>query len=599
MRPTPATRPLADQAFLSDCRTSALVDREGVIAWYCPLGFDRPSVFGAILDDEAGSWRLGPPEQADARAGRAYEGDSLVLRTNWDLGEAAFAVTDFLALEPGAEPHELGRRSPGVLVRIIEGVRGRASIETELDVRFEYGLTAPRAEPTDGGVVFASGPLAVRVDADVPLDVEESCVRASFEVGAGERVAFALSAWNPLEAAPPARPDGVVLLNATRAAWRRWSEAHAGYDGHARDAVRRSALMLQGLTDGRTGAVLAAATTSLPELIGGTANWDYRFAWLRDLAFTMRALWVAACPDEADAFLRFIAGTLGRLDDRPVPILVGSDGRRVVAEQPLIHLSGWRDSRPVRVGNRAWIQRQLDVLGEVLDSGRLLSEQVAGFDEPVRDLLVAFADRAARDWHHDDAGMWEARDRERPYTSSKVMCWVALDRAIDLATAGTLPDAGIEAWREAREAIRGTVLREAWSDRAGAFAGALGSDELDASVLLMPLVGFVDPRDPRWLATLDAVRDRLTTGPLVHRWADDQNGFLLCSYWLVECEALAGRQAEARRRFEALSAFANDVGILTEMVVPATGEAIGNLPQAFSHVGLINAAWRLTETTPD
>jgi GH15 family glucan-1,4-alpha-glucosidase len=279
--------------------------------------------------------------------------------------------------------------------------------------------------------------------------------------------------------------------------------------------------------------------------------------------------------------------------------MLASDGRRALGEHTLRHLRGWRDSRPVRLGNQAWMQRQLDVLGEVLDSGRLLADQVETLDEATRELLVGFAERAAAQWRHDDAGMWEARDRERPYTSSKVMCWVALDRAIDLASRGMLGDElPLDRWRGERQRIREAVLERAWSDRAGAFAGALGSDELDASVLLMPLVGIVEPNDPRWLATLDAIRDRLTSGPLVHRWADDPNGFLLCSYWLVECEALAGRLEDARDRFEALDAFANDVGLMTEMVVPGSGESAGNLPQAFSHVGLINAAWRLTETAP-
>jgi len=583
---------LADQAFISDSRTAALVDRDGVIGWYCPLGFDRPSVFASLLDPDAGHWRIGPARQA--RSTREYVGDSLVLRTEFDAGDSAFSVTDLLAFEPGAEGHDVGRRSPNVLVRFVEGQRGRSAVQMELAPRLEYGLTVPRPRAEGRSVRMEAGPLALRLDGDVPVQIERDRLIASFELRPGESAAFSLSAWDPLEREPPTQPDGRALAAATIEAWRSWTALHQGYRGVAPDAVRRSSLVLQGLTDARTGAVVAAATTSLPEIVGGSANWDYRFAWLRDLSFVMRALWVAACPDEADAFLRFLAQALGRLDGRRIPIVLGSDGRRAIPEHALTHLRGWRDSRPVRIGNDAWTQRQLDVLGEVLDSALLLGAQVERYDEATRDLLVSFAERAAADWRTTDAGMWEARDRERPYTSSKVMCWVALDRAIQLATklGGELP---LDRWLQERDLIRTTVLDEAWSERTGAFAGALGSDDLDASVLLMPLVGFLEADDPRMRATIDAVRDRLTSGPLVHRWDGDANGFLLCSYWLVECEALTGRPDEARRRFDGLAAFATDLGLMTEMVAPGSGEPIGNLPQAFSHIGLINAAWRLSQ----
>ncbi|HSH21576.1 MAG TPA: glycoside hydrolase family 15 protein [Candidatus Caenarcaniphilales bacterium] len=582
---------LSDLAFLSDSQTAALVDRAGSIVWYCPGRFDAPSAFGSLLDPDAGHWRITPSGPATVK--RQYERDSLVLRTEFDTAAGAVTLTDLLAIQPGERGHELGREVPRVLVRLVEGRRGRVPIELEFAPRFEYGLTIPRFDVEGSTGRAIAGPFGLLLTGDVPLEGRGDRVTARFELGEGERATFALNAWDPNTEPQPEPPNGAALLDATLDSWTSWMEPHRSYDGIAVDLVRRSALVLQGLTDARTGAVVAAATTSLPELVGGDANWDYRFAWLRDLSFVMRALWVAACPDEAEEFLRFLSQSLGRLDNRHVPIVLGSDGRRDLGEHELTHLAGYQGSRPVRIGNQASRQRQLDVLGEVLDSAHLLRDAIGSFSEETRELLVEFAERAARDWRQPDSGMWEARDRERQYTSAKVMCWVALDRAIELGKrlGNDLP---IDRWRKERDEIRRTVLADAWSDRAGAFAGALGSDDLDASVLLMPLVRFVPADDPRMAATIRQIRERLTSGPLVHRWDGDTNGFLLCSYWLSECEVLLGERDAAERRFEALNSLANDVGLLAEMAAPGSGEMIGNVPQAFSHVGLVNAAWRLS-----
>lgn len=586
--------PIEHLAFLSDSRTAALVDLEGSIVWYCPAGFDQPSAFASLLDPRGGSWDLGPI--GGSTSTRRYEDDSLILVTRHTTADGVVEVTDFLGLDLSDDPHALGRTTPRAVVRIAQGVSGRVRVRSTIAPRFDYALTVPLTDVSGRSARFMSGAAAMQMTADVPLSADDDAgVAAEFELSEGESAAFVLRSWMPVDEEAPADINAAVLLERTQAAWTSWNSAHTAYDGVASDLVRRSAVVLQGLTDGRTGAVIAAATTSLPERLGGDWNWDYRFAWLRDLAFVMRALWVAACPDEADRFLRFLATALGRIGNRPIPIVLGSDGRRDIGERTLPHLAGYAGSRPVRAGNGAWLQRQLDVMGEVLDSAYLLRDQLGDIRGPVSDLLVNLADRAAAAWHEPDAGMWEARDRERHYTSSKVMCWTALDRAIQLREKMGAGDA--DRWRVERDKARETILREAWSDKAQAFSGAFGSDELDASVLLMPLLGFVDARDERMSLTIDAISRELGNGPLIRRWQDDPNGFLLCSYWLVECDVMRGRLNDARARFESLNALASDLGLMAEMYDLEHGTMLGNYPQAFSHVGLINAAWRLTEAT--
>ena len=526
---------------------------------------------------------------------RHYAPDTLVLETVLTTAGGEVTISDALGFEPGARGHEIGLRSPHVLLRRVEGSRGVVELVTEFAPRMEYGLTVPNVLGFGDGVVARGGPVALTLTGGITLSPDTGCARGRFTIRAGERVDFRL-VYAPSSGGPSAAGgEDQVTLEDTITAWESWAQLHDGYQGQHRDVVRLSSLVLQGLTFQPTGAVVAAATTSLPEKMGGELNFDYRFAWLRDLSLTIRSLWIAACPDEANRLFRWIADASGHLGESGrVQIMYGVEGERNLAEHEVVHLPGFRDSRPVRIGNAAWDQEQLDVLGEVLDAVEQLREELGELDEPTRELLVALANRAATTWREPDAGMWEARDQQRQYVSSKVMCWVALDRAVRLAP---LLGNGVELdrWEEARERIRVAVLAKAWSERAGAYAGAFGSDDLDASVLLLPLVRFLPARDDRMWATIEAIERELGDVGLVRRWPGDPMGFLICTYWLVECLALGGELARAEEWFARATSCANDLGLLAEQADPDREELLGNYPQAFSHVGLINAAWRLTE----
>ena len=409
---------------------------------------------------------------------------------------------------------------------------------------------------------------------------------------AGQRLDFRLE-YQRAAAAKPGQAGVRPTIEDTTAGWNSLAELHDAYAGDYRDAVRHSAVVLQGLTYQPTGTVMAAATTSLPEELGGGLNFDYRYAWLRDLSLTVRALWVAACPDEAERLFQWISEAAGVVDGGHVQIMYGAEGERVLPEYELDHLPGFAGSRPVRAGNAAWSQEQRDVLGEVLDAAHQLRDELTDLDPAVGELLTALADRAAATWAEPDAGMWEARDKARNYLSSKVMCWVALDRALALAPR-LGPAVPAQRWAQAREDIREAVLAEGWNAEAGAYTGAFGSAELDASVLLMPIVGFLPATDERMWATIETVERELGNGGLVRRWQDDPMGFLICTYWLVECLALGGALPRARQWFDRAAAYANDLGLMAEGGDQASGAMRGNFPQAFSHVGLITAAWRLS-----
>ena len=462
--------------------------------------------------------------------------------------------------------------------------------------RLEYGLAVPRMVEEAGGIASVGGPERVFLRGDRPLTADGGRACAAFELRAGERAGWVLHRVPGAYAqAPPALEPHAALADTT-AAWRSWSDEHSGYEGEHADRVHFAARVLQGLTFQPTGAVVAAATTSLPETPGGGDNWDYRYGWLRDAALVARALSSSTCSDEATRYFDWIvrAGVSCRHADQ-FQIVFGVEGERDLSEHALDHLDGHLGSRPVRIGNAAWRQKQLDVLGHVLDCAWVVRDELGEPDELTASLLCELADRAAGQWREPDSSIWEGREGERDYVVSKLGCWVALDRAVALAD--RLGDrADRRRWEAERDAIAAHVLSDGWSEARGAFAGAFGSDRLDAGVLLLPLSDLIAYDDPRMTRTIAAIEDELGDDGLLRRWSGAEAGaFLLASFWLAECHARAGRIERAEAVFERAAGAANDLGLLAEEVDPATGEPLGNVPQAISHVGLVNAAQALTE----
>jgi len=580
-----------DLALLSDRRTAAMADRNGSVVWFSPGRFDRASVLGSLLDADAGHWTIRPVGAASVE--RAYLDGGPILRTTFTTADGDLELTDALALSAGSTGHDISGGPTTHLVRRAVCTRGEVELRVELVPRPEYGLVHPHLVATADGWEIIGGPMRMRLVTSVPHDAAGDGIRATVRLRRGEEASWVLACGEP------DGRDAATALRETGAGWQSWADSHEPIPGPHRAAIKRSAMVLQALTYAPSGVVIAAPTTSLPERIGQEWNWDYRFAWLRDLAFVVRSLWIAACPDEPIQYLDWIARALGRLDGEHVQIMFGVEGERDLTEHTLDHLAGFRDSRPVRIGNEAWTQTQLDVMGEVLDSAYLMREYLGDdIRGPVHTTLLGLAERAASNWRDPDFGMWEARDKARHYLSSKVMSWVALDRAVKLAPRLGAEDR-VAAWAEQRDAARRAVLEEGWNADVRAFTGAIGSDRLDASVLLMPLVGIIDGDDERMVATLERVEERLATERGVQRWADEGSAFVLCGFWLAECWALAGQRQRAEEPFHATAACTNDLGLMAEEVALDTGEPLGNTPQALSHVGLINAAWRLTNTGPD
>ncbi len=583
---------IGDYSFLSDCQSAALVSRRGSVDWFCVPRFDSPPVFSGLLDPHAGHWHIRP--RGGFSQSRSYLKDTLVVENVFETGSGSVKVTDALALHAEKRGHEIGEGAPHVLLRMVEGVSGHVDMEMEFRPRFEYGLTLPWLQEQEGGVSALGGPVRLDLTASVPIWIVGETAGAGFTVKAGETAWFGLAYAETYAGTAPARVRVADSLKHTVAAWRSWAGLHEVYQGLHEQEVRTGALVLQGLTYQPSGAIVAAATTSLPEVMGGEANWDYRYAWLRDISLMMSALWVAACPDEPDRFFEWISHTgVGRSD--AVQIMFGVEGERDLSERQLDNLVGFAGSRPVRVGNQAWRQRQLDVFGEVIYAAYLLRERLSPMEEMVRKLLIGLAERASRQWQLPDAGMWEARDRMRHYTSSKVMCWTGLDCAIKMSAMLRVGKAQKDRWRRARDRIKKAVLKQAWNSELGAFAGAFGSDRLDASVLQMPLMGFLPASDERMQSTIRLISQELYSNGVVRRWQEEENGFIACNYWLVECLAMVGELDGARELFETTTALSNDLGLMSEEADAATGELLGNFPQAFAHVGLINASWRLTQ----
>lgn len=597
-----STVPIADYALLSDCHSAALVDRWGSVDWWCLPRFDGPSVFGRLLDQDAGHFSLSV--QGAHSSERRYLDSSLVLATTLIADDGELVLTDALGMAPGVRGHDLGKGSPCMLVRQALCTRGEVTVEIEFRPRFEYGLTVPAFERIEGGIRARGGPTALLLSTTTALDIDTEGVTGTCWLREGETVGLAAQYASSWEEVPhPVDTSGIeTTLRDTADAWRSWSESHARYTGPYAEAVAVSGRVLQGLTFVPTGAVVAAPTTSLPESVGGSRNWDYRYSWVRDASFTLDALWVAACPDEGNEYFNFLATAASSVHHRDqIQIMFGIRGERDLSERELPWLRGWADSAPVRVGNAAWDQRQNDVYGELLAAAHRLAEYVFPAKEPLRRLLVTLVQLAVAAWPEPDHGIWEMRDEPRHHLYSKLMCWVALDRGVAMADELGVADR-VDAWKEVRSKIRDAILSDGWNQDVGAFTQSFGSDSLDASALVIPIVGFLPADDPRVLSTIEAIQSNLMDGDgLVRRYTTsdglegEEGAFLLCSFWLAHALALAGRVTEGRDVFERAAEFANDVGLLAEEVDPDTGQLLGNFPQAFSHIGLINAAWAISE----
>jgi GH15 family glucan-1,4-alpha-glucosidase len=604
---TPEARsslPIADYGLLADCNTAALVSRDGSIDWLCLPRYDAPSVFARILDPEAGHWSIRPAGSFTAE--RRYLQGTLVIETTFSTETGVVRVTDALAFAEGQRGHALGYDAPHELLRSVEGVTGEVELVFELAPRTEYGLVRPLfRKEGDGGRTFG-GPNRITVRAGVRVEIEDVTMRAAFTVLEGERVGFSCR-WAPTEAAEvprPTAPEAVAARIAdTAEAWRSWEAEHDVYEGAHGEFVRLSSRVLKGLTYRPTGAIVAAPTTSLPETVGGERNWDYRYSWIRDSSLTLEALYVGACPDEAEEFVSFMTSSAG--GGASLQIMYGIGGEHDLSERKLSHLRGWRDSSPVRVGNEAARQTQLDVYGELLNAIHLFREHLPEhlMHPEIQEFVAFLADAAASRWRETDAGMWEMRGDPRHHLSSKVLCWVALDRAVKLAPAlGEF--ARTEEWERERDAIREAILERGWSEARQAFAQSFDSDDLDAAQLLMPIYGFLPATDERMRSTIEAIARELTEDGLVLRYRNDEGlnadglvgeegTFVICSFWLVSCLAMAGELERAERLFDQLAGYANDLGLLAEEIDTANGEQLGNFPQAFSHIGLITAAYAI------
>jgi alpha,alpha-trehalase len=598
------SQPIANYGLLADCNSAALVDRDGSIDWLCLPRYDSDAVFARILDPDGGHWSIRPAGEFTSE--RRYLPGTLVVETTFTADTGTVKLTDAMVFAEGQRGHDLGYDAPHELDRSVEGVSGEVELLLELAPRPEYGLIKPLVRLEDGGArTFGSGRLGLR--SGVPLRLDDATMTASFTVGEGDRVGFSMQ-WAPAErreAPEPTPADRVADRVAdTVEAWRSWEAEHDIYEGPHKELVRLSSRVLKGLTYRPTGAIVAAPTTSLPEAVGGERNWDYRFSWIRDSSLTIEALYIGTCPDEAEEFVSFMTSSAGgRAGEGSLQIMYGIGGEHDLSERELPHLRGWRESSPVRVGNGAWDQVQLDVYGELLNSLYLYREKLGELHPEIQAFVADLADTAARRWREKDSGMWEMRGEPRHHLSSKVLCWTALDRAVKLA-----PQLGEHAktaeWEATREEIRDAVLERGWSERQQAYAQSFDSDELDAAQLLMPILGFLPATDERMRSTIEAIARELTDDGLVLRYRNDEGlnadgltgeegTFVICSFWLVSALARAGEVERAEALFDQLVGYANDLGLLAEEIDTAHGEQLGNFPQAFSHIGLITAAWEI------
>ena len=575
---------------IGDCHTAALVSKQGSIDWLCLPDFDSPACFAALLGTpDNGHWSITPVEPIRAIR-RRYRDGSLILETEFETESGSATLIDCMLL----------REEMPELLRVVVGARGQIRMKLELVIRFDYGSVIPWVRKTDSGISAIAGPDMIRLRSDIPLHGENMKTDAEFTVAEGQQVSFDLT-WYPSNLEEPAAVNVDTAIQKTEKWWREWSD-RCTYQGKWRDAVRRSLITLKGLTFRPTGGIVAAPTTSLPELIGGVRNWDYRFCWVRDATLTLQALLHAGYLDEArdwrEWLLRAVAGSPSELN-----ILYGLRGERRLTELELPWLQGYEKSVPVRTGNAAYTQYQLDIFGEVANT--LFQAREAGLGPAKHsrnEIARAMLEFLETGWERPDEGIWEVRGPRRHFVHSKMMAWVAVDRLTRSAEKGRFT-IDMARWKKLRDAIHEQVCREGFDAGMNSFVQYYGSKHLDASILMMPLVGFLEANDPRVRGTVNAIETHLMRNGFVGRYSQDpavdglphgEGTFLACSFWLADNYELQGRHAEAVRMFEHLLEIRNDVGLLSEEYDPVGKRQLGNFPQAFSHVGLVNTAFNLT-----
>ncbi|MDO0917230.1 glycoside hydrolase family 15 protein [Streptomyces sp. DT2A-34] len=589
--------PIAEHGLIGDLRSVALVGTDGTIDWYCCPAFDAPSVFAAILDAERGGcFELAAA--VPARTEQFYFPDTNVLITRFFTQDGVGEVQDFMPVDGGLVETERHR-----LIRRVVCVRGSIPFRTRVAPRFDYG-TRPHTVRRVGDVtVFESEKLSLGLTATMPLEVDGLDVCAEFKLSEGESAVFALDqVGGEIDPRRCARTEAEEQFNSTVAYWRHWLSA-SKYRGRWREMVHRSALTLKLLTYAPTGAIVAAPTTSLPEQPGGERNWDYRYVWIRDAAFCVYALLRLGFTGEAEAFMKFLTQYVSRGDGchvGPLQVMYGIDGRTDLTERELDHLEGHLGSAPVRVGNAAADQLQLDIYGALIDSIYLYDKWAEPISSDQWDDVCGLVDWVCENWDQPDEGIWETRGGRKNFLYSRLMCWVAIERAIRMANRRGLP-ADLPHWQRCRDTIYRRIMRRGWSETRQAFVQHEDDDVLDAAVLMMPLTKFISPTDPKWLSTLDALTQDLVSDSLVYRYdpaaspdglQGDEGTFSICSFWYVEAMVRAGRVDEARLAFEKMLTYANHLGLYAEEI-SHTGEQQGNFPQAFTHLALISAAFNL------
>jgi len=586
---------IEDYALVGDCETAALVDKHGSIDWLCWPDFSSDACFAALLGtEENGYWKIGPARGKWAKGKwkttRRYRPHTLILETIFESTAGSFRLIDFMPV--------LQRNSH--IVRIVEGIRGKVDLRMELALRFDYGRTVPWVTHVKDGIRAIAGPNLAILRASVPVRGEDLKTVADFTLSRGQRVTFSL-AYGASHKPNPRRIDPLSSLNDCDARWQRWSK-RLRYKGKYSDAVERSLMTLRALIYNPTGGVVAAVTTSLPESIGGVRNWDYRYCWLRDTTFTLLALSNAGYVNEAAAWQDWVLRALAGSPEQ-VQIMYGLKGERKLMEWEVGWLPGYENSRPVRIGNAASEQMQIDIYGEMLDCFFHAQHSLGRHTEDDFRVLVLLMEQLEKIWHEPDEGIWETRGGPQQFTYSKMMAWVAFDRAVLLAEQLHY-DAPVEKWKSIRDAIHSEVCTRAFSERKNSFVQAYGSDQLDAALLLMPVVGFLPGSDPRVKATVEAVERELMPDGLVRRYDTSkvndglppgEGVFLACSFWLVGALKAIGRVKDAKALFARLLKLRNDLGLLSEEYDVERKRLVGNFPQAFSHIALVNAAFDLAD----